>query len=580
MSDLPVLDDIITTEVPLSSCVKPEEATNDSNKEINENNGNIEKKEQNSSSGPVNSEQNVEKETPQLLSLPLEIGDGNNSGEKGTGVEIRMIGVEGGDDGNKGGSCVNKGGSGDSNDRNKGKIEEEKEGKAGVALDKKDVVELEKSVEKMVEKRDNLEGKDEGEVGMKEGEKERGNRDGKSGKNVVEEKKDNIDDDIEIMQVKKGAKPKRPLNNFQTYHESTVTSRSQVRRNKRPKNKIKNNSINYIKKKRIDDEESKESKELNKSINLNIDLSALSPEDQQYTQTYLRFSLEEQKRRKKIHEMKKRINENIRKNYYDVPKINKYSREILSKNNDDFLTRQLKMAEKKRKKEETLKKNLERRKEEEIRKSSVLMRKKNVGDGKKVNVNKTINKLYEWDKKRKAKISANVKKNQEKEISKIQAVPKINNKSRKMIIKNNPHSSIDKTINRLYRDDVIKLREKKKLLKEIYTPSFRPNLDYDTYNKILSRFEESHENRGFVTYNNNNISVVDDSKNVEFGGKNQDLEGVFRSRIMGKMNRGSARSSFNIRNKETEEKEIVRNNSSLEHRMRDAMLKRIRKNKV
>ena len=98
--------------------------------------------------------------------------------------------------------------------------------------------------------------------------------------------------------------------------------------------------------------------------------------------------------------------------------------------------------------------------------------KKNIDKHRKKSVDETINKLYEWDIKRKEKIINEIKK-KEKEKAKdihLQKKPKINKNSLKLAENKNKKE----LINRLYKDDVVKRREKKEYLSQLYTPTFHP----------------------------------------------------------------------------------------------------------
>jgi len=97
-----------------------------------------------------------------------------------------------------------------------------------------------------------------------------------------------------------------------------------------------------------------------------------------------------------------------------------------------------------------------------------------------VEIDQSISKLLEWENKRKEKI---IKKQKEKnnELEKIKHVPQIDKKS-KSIAKRKNKNKKENIFDRLAKEDDI-LKEKRKILEELYTPSFKPNLNL-TYRKI------------------------------------------------------------------------------------------------
>ena len=175
-----------------------------------------------------------------------------------------------------------------------------------------------------------------------------------------------------------------------------------------------------------------------------------------------------------------------------VPKINKVSQKINLKLKDDFLERQKLKDEQKKKKEEKLKEFLNKKKEEEINKNNPLLKvnKKNkdkdnlnssttssktLNKTQKVKINNAINKLYEWDKNRKEKINQKRKTKNEK-MEKFDYVPKINKRSASMAEFNKKKYKEKDIFNRLAQKDPYMV-EKRKLLEDLYTPSFKPNIN-------------------------------------------------------------------------------------------------------
>ncbi len=87
----------------------------------------------------------------------------------------------------------------------------------------------------------------------------------------------------------------------------------------------------------------------------------------------------------------------------------------------------------------------------------------------------SINKLFEWDLKRKEKINQKRKKKIEK-IKENKHIPKINKRSASMAELKKSKSNARNIFDKLAKLDSVAL-EKKKILIELYTPSFKPNIN-------------------------------------------------------------------------------------------------------
>ena len=205
-----------------------------------------------------------------------------------------------------------------------------------------------------------------------------------------------------------------------------------------------------------------------------------------------RFQKDEDRKKEWIENQKKKREEEEKKTCSHVPKINKVSQKINLKLKDDFLERQKLKDEQKKKKEEKLKEFLNKKKEEEINKNNPLLKvnKKNkdkdnlnssrtssktLNKTQKVKINNAINKLYEWDKNRKEKINQKRKTKNEK-MEKFDYVPKINKRSASMAEFNKKKYKEKDIFNRLAQKDPYMV-EKRKLLEDLYTPSFKPNIN-------------------------------------------------------------------------------------------------------
>ena len=92
----------------------------------------------------------------------------------------------------------------------------------------------------------------------------------------------------------------------------------------------------------------------------------------------------------------------------------------------------------------------------------------------KTNINKFFDSLEKWDKSRKEKIDKMKKEQEEKIENEFDYMPKINEKSLKLVKKNKLRKNQPNTFIRLSQQDKI-LKEKRKILIDMYTPSFKPH---------------------------------------------------------------------------------------------------------
>ena len=120
---------------------------------------------------------------------------------------------------------------------------------------------------------------------------------------------------------------------------------------------------------------------------------------------------------------------------------------------------------------------MKKEKEDEIKKDNILLQKseekKDNSENNKVDVNKRIKNLYDWEAQRKKKIK-DKKAEEDKTIeTNYDYVPKINEKSTMLAEKNQLKIKEPNVFLRLASHDQI-LKEKKRILIEMYTPSFKP----------------------------------------------------------------------------------------------------------
>lgn len=324
-----------------------------------------------------------------------------------------------------------------------------------------------------------------------------------------------------------------PKTNFQIYQNNSKIPKNPQKNQKSSKNITKNNSKITKKKNKNCSMDDFNSDLLVDDLEINGFFSPLrhkkltKEEEEKFEQTYARFNEEDRRRKEKIAEMKKRLEEREIKNCCFRPKINKYSKELTKNNKDDFLTRQKKCEESHKRKDEQLKKNLEEKRVKEINKTKFIKKNKGSKEDKndKKDIGKTIDKLYEWDKKRKIKIERQQKKCEEKEMRQT-FCPAINKRSHLLITTKNKNKNNKNVFTRLYRDEYEKTKERKRLLEQIYTPTFNPKINSEKRIKFDKKPVE--ELKSPSEYLSN------------------DLEDIFRGRIKLKMNKKQVRTQSAI----------------------------------
>jgi hypothetical protein len=255
------------------------------------------------------------------------------------------------------------------------------------------------------------------------------------------------------------------LLNNKTVSESVYYQYNTICINKQHLNNNKNNIKNKEPKKHINNNRKRS---LNNSVDYKIN------QNEKFSETYKRFLDGQKKKKDKINEMKKNKEEKEKNLCYNKPKINKKSQEIASKNKENFYERQKKLMEEKKKKEVLLKEKIRKKEIDDINKTNILLthNKEKNKNKRKNSMDDAVKKMYEWDEKRKEKLVNKIKNKEKSMKDNIKNKPKIDKNSYLITVNRNPNH----IFNRLYIDDVLKRKEKKKLLDEIYTPSFRPNL--------------------------------------------------------------------------------------------------------
>ena len=197
-----------------------------------------------------------------------------------------------------------------------------------------------------------------------------------------------------------------------------------------------------------------------------------------------RVEEDKKKRNERLENKKKELEKNEKEIYTYKPKMSKGSKKYNESKKENFLERQKNYNEKKAQKEEKLKEALKKQQEDEIKENNFLLKKRHdkkkeetkESSEKKNNkeeVDKTINDLFEWEEKRKKKIEDKQKEESQKIETANDYVPKINIKSQRLAEKNKLKIKEPNVFNRLAEHDKI-LKEKKKILIDMYTPSFQP----------------------------------------------------------------------------------------------------------
>ena len=232
--------------------------------------------------------------------------------------------------------------------------------------------------------------------------------------------------------------------------------------------------------------------------------------------TYERFIENETKKNSKILKLKKNREKIEKKIFPHQPKINKKSKKLNKSITDDFLIRLEKYKKSQIEKDEILKKNILKDEEEKINKNNFLikqkkLKKKRLNDSvDKIYNNKTItesvNKLFDWDKKRKEKLENEIKK--QNLIEKKGHMPKIN----KNKLYNKKDKIMKKIFDRLYNKNKYMFGFKKELLtQESSTPKFNSFL-----NKTKSQKNISYNITKIVSSNPDiNIKEKDNVKKIQ-----------------------------------------------------------------
>ena len=185
---------------------------------------------------------------------------------------------------------------------------------------------------------------------------------------------------------------------------------------------------------------------------------------------------------KKINNLRKEIENNKNKEIFDKPKINKNSEKLIKNQNKNFLERNFEFQNKIKEKNQILIKKLKP--------------KENNFNNKKIDKNaiqKQLNNFKKWENEKNQKIEKlkNDINNKRKELYAIKKV-------------NLSQIQIENNIERLYKDDLKQRKKKVENLKNILTPTFKPNINKKNYRKKnnLSIFSQFKKNQLIILYFN------------------------------------------------------------------------------
>ena len=174
-------------------------------------------------------------------------------------------------------------------------------------------------------------------------------------------------------------------------------------------------------------------------------------------------------------------------------------------------------------------------------------------------IDSNITRLYEWDNKRKEKIKK-MQKEKSNEIEKNKHIPRINKKSKNMVNRNRIKNKKENIFIRLSKEDDFVV-EKKRILAELLSPTFKPNINltfrrfdddvFEEKKKRNQKFKKSNLNnkdnkedfiRITVNRNNNikpktiktNVENIIEKENEKL--ENDEVSNIFRKIIINNMN--------------------------------------------
>ena len=273
-------------------------------------------------------------------------------------------------------------------------------------------------------------------------------------------------------------------------------------------------------------------------ILLNQKIISNSNKSFDFNLTYERFIENESKKNERLSKIKKKREKFENKIYPHQPRINQKSKSITKSIKDGFLIRLEKYQKKQIEREELLRKSILKDEFEKVNKTNFLMiqkklKKKNTNTSMDKTYNsktitESINKLLDWEKKRKEKIENEIKK--QDLIEKNGHIPKINKS--KNIPNPNEKNIIKRIFDRLYYSNrrIIGFKKEIKEITEESTPKFtaklsktksQPNIFCNlkkiiSYpNEIESENKNNYKNENKKEKRNININIEENINNIK-----------------------------------------------------------------
>jgi hypothetical protein len=280
-------------------------------------------------------------------------------------------------------------------------------------------------------------------------------------------------------------------------------------------------------------------------------------------QMFKRFEENQKRKNEKIERLKTEQKEKESLQCSHKPLLNQKTMSLNKQIKDDFLTRQKKHEEKVKEKGARLKQKLLDNERNKINESNYLLQRRNkenssygsVGLNSSLNsefsnmartrkeIDETINKFYEWDQRRKAKIEKR-REDLKYDNESLDHIPRIDKRSSSLA--SQKRKDTETIFERLYREDDI-LREKKKLMEQLTTPSFKPNLypnNKNNYDEIIEgKLDQNnderdgkiqvHRNKNLRPWRNDDKIINKEMINIE----SDLITEMYRKAILSKLNR-------------------------------------------
>ena len=283
-------------------------------------------------------------------------------------------------------------------------------------------------------------------------------------------------------------------------------------------------------------------------------------------QMFKRFEENQRRKTEKIARLKNEQEEKESLQCSHMPLLNQKTMNLNKQLKDDFLTRQRKHEAKVKEKGKKLKQKLEDIERNKINESNYLLQRRNkenssygsVGLNSSLNsefssmarskkeIDDTINKFYEWDQRRKAKIEKR-RKDLKFDNESLDHIPRIDKRSSSLA--SQKRSDTETIFERLYKEDDI-LREKRKLMEQLTTPSFKPNLypnNKNNYDEIIEgKIDQNnderdgkiqvHRNKNLRPWRNDDKIINKEMVNIE----SDIITEMLRTTILSKLNRNKS----------------------------------------